>query len=143
MYTVAVSIICVRYLLRMFLCILSLYIIYDCITIMGLSNHDISTINMLYSFLKNCHIIPLPPHNGCFSTTATFFCPQGGLCGGVPQYIRCVPWTYFSEFLVIIWIPEALGRQIAAIFHYGASNEIALAFVIAPITLKALIFHSF
>ena len=137
MYTVAVSIICVRYLLRMFLCILSLYIIYDCITIMGLSNHDISTINMLYSFQKNCHIIPLPPHNGHFLLS-----PRWPLCR-VPQYIRCVPWTYFSEFLVIIWIPEALGRQIAAIFHYGASNEIALAFVIAPITLTALIFHSF
>ena len=98
---------------------------------------------MLYSFQKNCHIIPLPPHNGCLSTTATFVCRQGGLCGEVRQYICCVPWTYFSEFLVIIWIPEALGRQIAATFHYGASNEIALAFVIAPITLTALIFHSF
>ena len=98
---------------------------------------------MLYSFQKNCHIIPLPPHNGCLATTATFVCRQGGLCGEVRQYIRCVLWTYFSEFLVIIWIPEALGRQIAAIFHYGASNEIALAFVIAPITSTALIFHSF
>ena len=24
---------------------------------------------------------PLPPHNGHLSTTATFLCSQGGLCG--------------------------------------------------------------
>ena len=102
MYTAAVSIICVRYVLRMFLCILSLYIIYDCITIMGLSNHDISTITMLYSFQKNFHILPLPPHNGCLPTTDTFFCPKCGLCGEVRLYICYVLWTYFSEFLVII-----------------------------------------
>ena len=143
MHTVAVSIICVRCLLRMFLCIWSLCIIYDWITIMWLNNHGISIINMLYSFQKNCHIIPLPPHNSYLSTMATFVCPQGGRCGEVRLYIRCVPWTYFSEFLVIIWKSEALRREIAAIVHYGASNEIALAFVIAPITLTALIFHSF
>jgi len=54
----------------------------------------------------------------------------------------CIPWTYFSEILVITWTP-ALSRQIAAIFHYVASNEISLAFVITPIALTALIFHSF
>ena len=71
------------------LCILSLYIIYDWITIMGLSNHDISTINMLYSSQKHCLITPLPPHNGYLFTTATFFCLLGGLCREVGLYILC------------------------------------------------------
>ena len=34
--------------------------------------------NMLYS-IKNCHIKPLPPHNGHLSTTATFFCPKAAI----------------------------------------------------------------
>ena len=48
---------------------LSAYIIYDCIIdIMGYSKHELSTINMLYSLKKFCHITPLPPHNGPLST---------------------------------------------------------------------------
>ena len=41
---------------------------------------------MLYFPKKRCHITPLPPHNGHLSTTATFFCPQGGRCGEVQLY---------------------------------------------------------
>ena len=48
----------------------------------------------------------------------------------------------FSAILVIIWTP-ALRRQIEAIFHYAASKEIELAFVIAPITSTTFIYHSF
>ena len=67
-----------------FLCILSLRcIMYDWITVMKYSKHEISTINMLYSLRKICQITPLPPRNGHLSTTATFFCPQGGHCGDV------------------------------------------------------------
>ena len=52
------------------------------ITIVGYSQHELSTINMLYSLRKDCHITPLPP-NGHLSTTTTFFCPQVGRCGDV------------------------------------------------------------
>ena len=49
----------------------------------GYSKHELSIINMLY-FLKTIfHIARLPPHNSSPSTTATFFCPQGGHCGEV------------------------------------------------------------
>ena len=42
---------------------------------MGYCKHEKSTINMLYSPKKlNCHITPLPPHNGH---------SQGGHCGEV------------------------------------------------------------
>ena len=51
-----------------FLCILSLYnniiIIFDWITIMRYSKHELSKINML----KNCYITPSPPHKGHLST---------------------------------------------------------------------------
>ena len=47
------------------------------------SKHELSTINMLYSLRKNCHIPPLPPHNGHLSTTPTFSCPQGSRRGDV------------------------------------------------------------
>ena len=53
--------------------------IYDWITIMRYSKHELRKINML----KNCYITPPPPHKGHLSTTATFFCPQGGHCGEV------------------------------------------------------------
>ena len=56
--------------LLVFLCILSLWwFLYDWITIMEFSKHEISTINMLYSLKKICHITPLPRppfHNGYF-----------------------------------------------------------------------------
>ena len=45
------------------------------------SKHELSTINMLY-FLKK-FAIAHPHHNAHPSTMATFFCPQGGHCGGV------------------------------------------------------------
>ena len=51
-------------LLKFSLYILSLYIIYDLITITGCRKHELGTINMLYSLKKVCHITPLPPHNG-------------------------------------------------------------------------------
>lgn len=44
--------------------------------------HKLSTINM-YS-PKNCYPSPPPPH---LSTTATFICPQGGLCADVRLYL--------------------------------------------------------
>ena len=53
---------------------LFLYIIYDWITIMGYSQHELSMINMLYSLKKIIvSITPLLlPHNSYLSTTATF-----------------------------------------------------------------------
>ena len=99
-----------------------MYIIYDWITTMGYSKHELGTTNMLYSPIKKIgilhlvcytavfsvvtqrsspqralcddtkngcvadYITPLPRHNGHLSTTATFFCPQGGRCGEVPLY---------------------------------------------------------
>ena len=86
-----------------------MYIIYDWITTMGYSKHELGTTNMLYSPIKKIGILhlvcytavfsvvtqrsspqraftPLPRHNGHLSTTATFFCPQGGRCGEVPLY---------------------------------------------------------
>ena len=63
--------------------IFTYYFGYDwIITIVGYSQHELSTINMLYSLRKNCHITPLPP-NGHLSTTTTFFCPQTGRFGDV------------------------------------------------------------
>ena len=53
---------------------------------MGYSRHELSTVRMLYS--KNCPVTPLPPHNSHLSTTATFFSPQGGRCGGVRLYFH-------------------------------------------------------
>ena len=43
-------------------------------TIMGYSQHEFSTINMLYSLKKIVPNTPLPPQNGHLSTTATFDC---------------------------------------------------------------------
>ena len=39
--------------------------------------------------LKKLSYCPLhvPPHNGHLSTTTTFICPQGGLCGEVGLYV--------------------------------------------------------
>ena len=73
---------------KLFLCILALYIIF----VLGLPLWDtvgmkIGTINMLYTPKISCHIAPLPPHNGHLSTMTTFFCPQGGRCGGVQLYV--------------------------------------------------------
>ena len=44
---------------------------------------------------KNCHLTPLPSHNGRHSTTATFFCPQGGHLrrGSTVQHIPCLGQT--------------------------------------------------
>ena len=53
-----------------FLCILSLYIFYDWIAIMGYGKHELSTINMLYSLKK---IVVTSP-------SASYFCPRGGRC---------------------------------------------------------------
>ena len=41
---------------------------------MGYSQHEFSTINMLYSLKKIAPNTPLPPHNDHLSTTATFDC---------------------------------------------------------------------
>ena len=50
----------------------------------GYSKHELSTINICcQSLKKNYRITPLPPLNSHFSTTATFFCTQGGRCGEV------------------------------------------------------------
>ena len=56
-------------IIQVFLCIfLTLYniiiIIYDWITIMRYSKHELSKINMS----KNCYITPSPPHKGHLST---------------------------------------------------------------------------
>ena len=48
---------------------------------------ELSTVRMLYS-LKKLSCYPLPPHNSHLSTTATFFSPQGGRCGGVRLYFH-------------------------------------------------------
>ena len=47
--------------------------------IMGHSKHELSTKKPVLLPKKN--ITSLPPHNGHLSTTATFFCPQGGRYG--------------------------------------------------------------
>ena len=49
----------------------------------GYSKHELGTINIWYFLKAIFHITPLPPHNSNLSTTATFFCPQGGRCGEV------------------------------------------------------------
>ena len=47
------------------LCILSLcFFSYDWISILGYSNQEGGTINMLYSIKRICHMTPLPPCNG-------------------------------------------------------------------------------
>ena len=59
--------------------ILSLcFFIYDWINILGYSNQESSTINMLYSLKRICHSAPPSPCNGHLSTAHPFFCPQGG-----------------------------------------------------------------
>ena len=115
----AVSINCLRYLQRMlqtllvlshpdilipkncslFLCILSLrWFIYDWITIMEFSKHEISTINMLYSLKKSAILHPY------LLITATF--PQRLLSsfpkGAVVEMFDCNnAWTrtLFCQFL--------------------------------------------
>ena len=68
------------------------FCLYSCISFMiGLPLWDTVSMNLAQQtcctpLKKNWHITPLPPHNGHFSTTATFFCPQGGLSGEVPLY---------------------------------------------------------
>ena len=54
---------------------------------MGYSKHELSTINMFSTPLKNCYITPLPSHSGNLSTTGAFFCPQSGLCEEVRLYL--------------------------------------------------------
>ena len=49
----------------------------------GYSKHELGIINIWYFLKAIFHITPLPPHNSNLSTTATFFCPQGGCCGEV------------------------------------------------------------
>ena len=49
---------------------------------MGYSKHELGAIEMLY-FLKK--IVILHPY---LTTTATFFCPQGGRCGKIRLYTR-------------------------------------------------------
>ena len=57
---------------------------YDWITmIMGHSKREFSIRKHVVLPNKNCLRTPLPSHNGHLSTTATFFCPQGGRCGEV------------------------------------------------------------
>ena len=54
---------------------ISIYIIYDCINIMGDSKHELGIINMLYYVKGICQITPLPSQNAHLSTTATFVFP--------------------------------------------------------------------
>ena len=61
----------------------ALMIIFDWISMIAKSRHELGIIYMLFSPNKNCHITPPPPHNGHLSTTATFFGPQNGCCGEV------------------------------------------------------------
>ena len=60
-----------------------LMIIYDWISMIAKSRHEIGIIYMLFSPNKNCHITPPPPHNDHLSTTATFSGPQSGCYGEV------------------------------------------------------------
>ena len=53
--------------------------------------YDMIGLPLWHTVLPIWHIIPLPSHNGHLSTTANFFCPQGGRCGDVLLYN---PWTY-------------------------------------------------
>ena len=53
--------------------------------------YDMIGLPLWHTVLPIWHITPLPPHNGHLSTTANFFCPQGGRCGDVLLYN---PWTY-------------------------------------------------
>ena len=73
----------IQNIIHVFLWISLLSIIYDYIYLLWevYSKHELSTINMLY-FLKK-FAIAHPHHNAHPSTMATFFCPQGGHCGGV------------------------------------------------------------
>ena len=96
-YTAAVSINCLRYLSRM-LCILSLCIIYDWITIMEYNKNELSSaINMLYS---------LPPHNGHFLLS-----PRWPLWRG--STVLCI-WSnelfllpyFFSVLSMVRWAPD-------------------------------------
>ena len=56
-------------------------VIYDWIfTIWGNSDHELSTINMLYSLKKFVILLPYLPVT---ATMVTFFCPQGDRFGEV------------------------------------------------------------
>ena len=98
-YTAAVSINCLRYLSRM-LCILSLCIIYDWITIMEYNKNELSSaINMLYS---------LPPHNGHFLLS-----PRWPLWRGSTVLCNLVECFYCRIFLAFYrWYVEHLTMQI-------------------------------
>ena len=62
------------------------------------SMHELSTINMLY-FLKK-FATAHPYHNAHLSTMATFFCPQGGHCGGVRLLSEEITIIYFNQQFV-------------------------------------------
>ena len=98
-YTAAVSINCLRYLSRM-LCILSLCILYDWITIMEYNKNELSSaINMLYS---------LPPHNGHFLLS-----PRWPLWRGSTVLCNLVECFYCRIFLAFYrWYVEHLTMQI-------------------------------
>ena len=52
----------IQNIVQVLLCIFTLHILYDWITIMGYSKHELSTVNMLYSLRKFVMLPPPPPH---------------------------------------------------------------------------------
>ena len=80
-----------------FVYFISLYIIYDWFNTMGYSKQERSTINTLHSLKRICHMTPLPPQSGHLSTTASFFCPQGGRGREIPLYSTAKPRLLTNE----------------------------------------------
>ena len=77
---------------------LYIYIIYDWITIMGYSKHELGTINMMYppKEIVLCH--PFLPITATSPQKATFFRPQGGRCREGFDYIIRV--LYTDDFVI-------------------------------------------
>ena len=79
---------------------------------------------------SQCHVTPLPPHIGHFSSTATFFCTQGSRFGEVRLYLTghtlrfCQQpqnSTLYFPSSMIIFIQSAKGSAIK--FHSHEQNK--------------------
>ena len=83
---------------KFFVYFISIYIIYDWITIMGYSKHELGTINMMYPLKKFVLCHPFLPITATSPQKAIFFRPQGGRCRERFDYIIRV--LYTDDFVI-------------------------------------------
>ena len=108
----------------------------------------VNTQKNMYS-IKNCHIKPLPPHNGYLSTTATSSAPKAAIVESFDFIIESTViffffWVFFMTSSPPYWCPKTIKRRPCWCLKpilWELNPFILLKLIFAPINLY-LIFRT-